>query len=93
MKSKATFLLLTVLITSGRAAAVPPTIHVRWDNPASAGDVPELGTHYFVTGNPDSPNIQLAAGRDDWRIWSTDVGYWGQSLFSGLRRACGIQGP
>lgn len=70
MKKAAAFLLLPVLITSGRADAEPPKIHARWDNGVQQ---PIKNVHYTIEGTADLPDVLLNEGRNDWRVWSTDL--------------------
>lgn len=71
MRYPAVILLLSVLITSSIADAVPPKIHVRWDD---GGIQPIEFQNYEIVGTPESPNVRLLTGRNDWRVWSTDLG-------------------
>ncbi len=67
-------IVLTAVVVSGRAAvAVPPTIHVTWEE----SPPPLQGTHYVIStdspASPDFPDVRLLAGSLTWRVWSTDT--------------------
>lgn len=61
--------ILASLLTASAAWAVPPEIHVAWDESPQ----PVEDTDYVIDDtDPDFPNVELITGSVTWRIWSVD---------------------
>jgi len=67
---KAKLIVLLMVVASAPTLAVPPTIHVTWDETPA----PESPDDYEITTtDADFPDVELRTGSLTWRIWSTDT--------------------